>query len=97
MYGEAVSLRDYANIRSLDGVVYDPTQNIGSVTVNAGDGVSVPRVVACDFDGSGAFDLRDTLIMLHELLNGTYSTSANYFDRTSIALRDVVWTLSMLG
>ncbi len=96
VWKDGVTLRDYANVRSLDGVVYDPTLNTGSVTVNAGDGVPLTRAVALDFDGDGVFNLRDSLVMLGQLLNGTYTASANYFDSSSIALRDVIWTLSMI-
>ena len=76
--------------------MYDSTLNTGSVTVNAGDGVPLTRAVALDFDGDGVFNLRDSLVMLGQLLNGTYTASANYFDSSSIALRDVIWTLSMI-
>lgn len=94
---DGVTLRDYANIRSLDGISYDPTLNTGKVTVNAGEGVVMARTVALDMDGNGVFDLRDSLVLLSGLLSGTYKESANYFDRASVSLYDVIWTLSMLG
>lgn len=79
------ALPDYMITGTLSGVVYDEANNTGRIIRG--------EVLAGDFDGSGAVDIRDALIMLRCALDEKFPYSYAYFGRRHVTLADVTWIL----
>ena len=50
-------------------------------------------------DGDGVFNVHDMLIAVSKLLGGSFTAEDGkyYFDRSGIALRDILWMLAKVG
>ncbi len=93
------TLCDYATITGPVGTTYDCTKNTGSITVETTGAGSIARRIVGDLDGDGVFNVHDMLIAVSKLLNGSFTAEDGkyYFDRSGIALRDILWMLTKVG
>ena len=93
------TLCDYATITGPVGTTYDCTKNTGSITVETTGAGSIARRIVGDLDGDGVFNVRDMLIAVSKLLDGSFTAEDGkyYFDRSGIALRDILWMLAKVG
>ena len=93
------TLCDYATITGPVGTTYDCTKNTGSITVETTGAGSIARRIVGDLDGDGVFNVHDMLIAVSKLLGGSFTAEDGkyYFDRSGIALRDILWMLAKVG
>ena len=93
------TLQDYATLKTEAGVSYDCKKNTGSVAVEMTGAGRVSRLLVGDFDGNGTFDVRDALLAISKLMNGGFTAAdgKHYFNKSSIALGDVIWMLRQIG
>lgn len=82
-------LPDYMITGTLSGVVYDETNNTGTITRG--------EALMGDLDGSGAVDIHDALVMLRCALDEAFPYGYTYFGRRQVALADVLWIFNQIA
>ena len=93
-----MAIRDYASPGTNgEGAAYDPCKNTGKAVIRRGEGITNPLLLMGDFDQNETVNLADTLLLLRDLVNQTFTQSELYHDKTSVSLLDVIHLLKNLA
>ena len=70
---------------------------VGDIAFRRGEGITNPLLLMGDFDQNETVNLADTLLLLRDLVNQTFTQSELYHDKTSVSLLDVIHLLKNLA
>ncbi len=91
---EGAWIRDYSLLGTNgEAKIHDPRANTGTVTITRGEDVANPLRIMGDFNGDETVNVADALLLLHDIVNTSFTASTNYYGRETVFLSDVLFIL----